>query len=316
MDSKLIIVEGLTGSGKSIMAHFLARQLQHNGIPAGWIHEGEVPHPILRDVESSIESYMAEMRLNWKTYVDEIDRSKQVRVVEACFFNNLIETLFMHNLGRSKIIQYGEELQMLIEPLNPTLVYLVQADLEQALERNFKNRGDGFRDFVIQLTTGTPFGKQRDLQGYEGMVTFWREFVDLMDELFQGFHIRKLRIDNSAGNWDDDNHQVLEFLSIPLKVEQGVTTGEASHLVGAYKDRRSDKEFAVRYEAGELTINFFLNVNTRLVRQTEKTFLAEGWHFVISFELDDSSRATALRIDGRDIDYLALVGTVADKVST
>jgi len=53
--SKLIIVEGLTGSGKSIMAHFIARQLQYNGIAASWVHEGEEPHPILMDVESSIE---------------------------------------------------------------------------------------------------------------------------------------------------------------------------------------------------------------------------------------------------------------------
>ena len=44
--SKLILVEGLTGSGKSIMAHMIARQLRHNGISATWIHEGELPHPL------------------------------------------------------------------------------------------------------------------------------------------------------------------------------------------------------------------------------------------------------------------------------
>ena len=49
--SKLIIVEGLTGSGKSIMAHFIARQLQYNRIPASWVHEGEETHPILMDIE-------------------------------------------------------------------------------------------------------------------------------------------------------------------------------------------------------------------------------------------------------------------------
>ena len=42
--SKLIIVEGLTGSGKSIMAHFNARQLQYNGIPVNWVHEEAEPH--------------------------------------------------------------------------------------------------------------------------------------------------------------------------------------------------------------------------------------------------------------------------------
>ena len=42
-------------------------------------------------------------------------------------------------------------------------------------------------------------------------------------------------------------------------------------------------------------------------------FVAEGWHFEVSFEPDGSSGASVMRIGGRDIDYLHLVGTVADK---
>ena len=57
---------------------------------------------------------------------------------------------------------------------------------------------------------------------------------------------------------------------------------------GVYKVSVSGgKEFTVRYEDGELTINLFLNERTRLVRQAEKVFLAEGWHFEVSFEAAD-----------------------------
>jgi thymidylate kinase len=311
--SKLIIVEGLTGSGKSIMAHFIARQLQYNGIPASWVHEGEEPHPILIDVESNIEDYMAEMRERWAAYVDQVGLSDRVIVVEACFFNNLIDSLLAHNVDRPKIIQYGDELQALIEPLNPTLVYLVQEDVEKALERSFKDRGKDFVDYVIQYATDTPLARRREWEGYEGMLKFWQEFVALTDELFQRYRIRKLRIDNSAGNWNDYNHQVLGCLSIPLVPEQGVSQSEALALIGVYKDRKSDKEFTVYYEDGELTINLFLDVRTRLVRWMEKVFITEGWHFEVSFESDGLSGASVMKIGGRDVDYLPLVGTVADK---
>ncbi len=313
--SKLIIVEGLTGSGKSIMAHFIARQLEYNGIPASWVHEGEEPHPILMDVESSIESYMVEMRQRWAAYVHQIGLSNQVRVVEASFFNNLIEFLLAHNVDRPQIIQYGDELQALIEPLNPTLIYLGQKDVDRALERNFANRGEGFLNYVIQYATDTPLAKRRGWQGYEGMLMFWRELVAVMDELFQRYRINKLKIDNSAGNWDDCNRQVLECLSIPLIPGQRVSQSEAMGLIGVYKDRKSDREFTVHYEDGELTINIFLNVRTRLVRRAEKVFLTEGWHFEVSFESDGSGGASVMRIGGRNIDYLSLVGTVADKAS-
>ena len=307
------MVEGLTGSGKSIMAHFIARQLQYNGIPASWVHEGEMPHPILVDVESTIEDHMAAMRHRWAAYVDQVSLSGQVMVVEATFFNNLLESLLAHNVDRLKIVQYAEELQALIEPLSPTLIYLVQEDLEKALERSFVDRGSEFMDYVIRYATGTPIAIQRGWKGYQGMVEFWQEFVALTDELFQRCRIRKLKVDNSAGNWADCNLQVLDCLSIPLMPEQGVSPDEAIELVGVYKDRKSDKKFTVRHEDGELTINLFLDVRTRLVRWMEKGFITEGWHFEVSFESDGLSGTSLMKIGGRDVDYLPLVGTVADK---
>lgn len=313
--SKLIVVEGLTGSGKSIMAHFIARQLQYNGVPASWVHEGDEPHPILIDVESGIEAYMAEAQARWVAYVDRVGSSDEVKAVEGCYFNNGIESLLAHNVDRPKALQYAAELQALIEPLNPTLVHLVQGDVASALERNFKDRGTGFRDYVIQFATGLPLAKRRGWQGYEGMVMYWREFVTLTDELFDRHRIRKIRVDNSAGNWDDCNRQVLDCLAIRLVPELRVSPSEAARLVGLYKDRRSGREFTVQYEDGGLTINVFLSVRTKLVPRAGKAFLTEGWHFEISFEPDGPGGTMVMRIGGRDVDYVRLVGTVADRAS-
>jgi thymidylate kinase len=312
---KLIVVEGLTGSGKSIMAHFIARQLQYNGLPASWVHEGDEPHPILIDVESGIEAYMAEAQARWAAYVDRVGSSDEVKVVEGCYFNNGIESLLAHNVDRPRTLQYADELQALIEPLNPTLVYLVQGDVASALERSFKDRGTGFRDYVIQFATGLPLAKRRGWQGYEGMVMYWREFVTLTNELFDRHRIRKIRVDNSADNWDDCNRQVLDCLAIPLAPELRVPPSEASRLVGLYKDRGSDREFTVQYEDGRLTINVFLNVRTKLVPRSDKAFLTEGWHFEITFEPDGPGGTMVMRIGGRDVDYVRLVGTVADRAS-
>jgi len=313
--SKLIIVEGLTGSGKSIMAHFIARQLQANGIPASWVHEGEVLHPILIDMETNIERYMAEIRKNWVAYADQIRSSDEVGVIEASYFNNLLETLLAHKVERPQILQFAAELQSFSESLNPTLVYLVQEDVEQALERNFNRRGTGFMKFVIDLATSTPLAKDRGWEGYAGMLLFWQEFVALTDELFERFPNRKLKIDNAAGDWESYNLQVLDYLSIPLIMEQRMLPNEAKRLIGLYKDSRSGQNFRVRFEAGELRINLFLKVWTRLVRRATNKFLAEGWPFEISFEADDINGHCVMKIGGRDVDYLPLVGTVAEKAS-
>lgn len=197
--------------------------------------------------------------------------------------------------------------------VNPTLVYLVQEDVDRALERNFRSRGSEFRDFVIRYATDTPIAKRRGWEGYEGMVLFWKEFVAVTDELFRRHRIRKVKIDNTAGDWDDYNRQVMECLSVSMIPERGISESEAMRLVGVYKDRRNGKEFTVNYEGGELTINLFLRVRTRLVRGTAKAFLTEGWHFEVSFEPDGLSGTSVMRINGKDVDYLRLVGTVADR---
>jgi hypothetical protein len=143
---------------------------------------------------------------------------------------------------RPRTLEYADELQALIEPLNPTLVYLVQGDVASALERSFKDRGTGFRDYVIQFATGLPLAKRRGWQGYEGMVMYWREFVTLTDELFDRHRIRRIKVDNSTGNWDDCNQQVLDCLAIPLVPELRVSPSDAARLVGLYKDRRTGRQ--------------------------------------------------------------------------
>jgi hypothetical protein len=311
---KLIIVEGLTGSGKSIMAHFIARQLRYNGVDADWVHEGALPHPLAIDVESTIEAFMADAQDRWQGFANRVTRSDTVLVVEACLFNLLIESLFTHNVAQPDILSYADTLQEIIRPLHPALVYLTQRDVPAALERNFRDRGAGFQEFVVGYATGTPYARARGLQGYDGMVVFWRDFVALTDELFDRYAIDKLKIENSAGEWERYNRQVMDFLSLPTLDEPAVSEEQARRLVGTYRDEVQGRAFPVVYEEGRLLINFFQTVWTHLIPDGEGAFSTAGWYFEIRFEHDSTREVRRLVFGGRDVDYLALVGTMAEKV--
>ena len=109
----------------------------------------------------------------------------------------------------------------------------------------------------------------------------------------------------------------MEYLSLPLIPEPRVSQSEAMKLTGVYKARNSGRIFTVAFEDGELTITLFLTVRTRLVWQAERVFLAEGWHFEVQFEATEGSSVIGmLRIGGRDVEYLLLADTVADKIIT
>lgn len=54
-NSKLIMIEGLPGSGKSTIAQFVAHQLKGNGIKAEWYYEVGVEHPLEFSNEACFE---------------------------------------------------------------------------------------------------------------------------------------------------------------------------------------------------------------------------------------------------------------------
>lgn len=315
ISNKLIIVEGLTGLGKSTLAHFIARQLQYHDIAATWVHEGELEHPLSIEVDSGIDIFMQTALDKWRGLVSQIESSGGHTILEACVFNNLFETLFSHNVPTPKIYRYSDVLQDTIKPLQPALVYLTQNDVSKALADNFRNRGPGFRDFVIKFATATPYAQHRGLVGYEGMIKFWHDFVALTDQLYERFRFQKIALLNSVGNWESLNQLVLDFLSIPFVPEMQLSDDEVVSFTGAYKDQRSGREFTVRYQNHYLVANIFLDSWTRLIPKTIGTFIADGWHFIVCFEKDASGKIESLRIEGQDVDYHSLVGTVAERVS-
>ena len=317
LKNQLIIVEGLTGLGKSTLAHFLARQFEYNGIDACWIHEGEDPHPVDVDVGDDIETFMDQSLQKWGGFVDQIRESGRITIIEASFFNNLIETLFAHCLDQATIIDFSLKMQEVIQPARPALVYLRHPDISLALKENFRNRGEGFRDFVIDLVARMPIAKEKGWNDYAGMEQFWREFVAIIDTLFEIYEMDKLAIDISRGDWDTTHQQVTAFLGLSLVADPLFQFDEAEKYLGAYQFTEGGKVSTIRYQDGFLQTNAFLNVYTKLIPREEGAFLAEKWHFSLHFESDpDTGDATAFTIGGRDVNYLKAVGMSARKVSS
>jgi hypothetical protein len=221
--------------------------------------------------------------------------------------------LFAHNVQTDTILEFADEIQRAIETLNPALVYLTQRRVPRALERNFRRRGERFRDFVIRYVIGTPYARLLGLTGYDGMVIFWQEFVELTDNLYERWSFAKTCIENSACDWERYNRQVLEFLGLPRFVEPDVTADVAEKLVGEYRDAQTGRVIVVEYDNTDLLINFIHTTRTRLIPQDNGLFLTEGWYFEIEFDYNDRGDVMRLAFRGRDVDYLALVGVVAEK---
>ncbi len=312
--NQLIIVEGLTGLGKSTLAHFIERQYHYNGFKVKRIHEGEDPHPVSIDVEADIKTYMTESVKKWEMFVTQIQETQMITVIEASFFNNLIETLYAHCLDREAILDFGMKLQEVIKPVSPALVYLAHPDIPDALDENFGNRGPGFQDFVIEYIADTPIAQEKTWDDYAGMVKFWHGFVSITDALFEAYDIDKLSIDISESDWAQYNQKVTEFLELSMIADPEIDPEAAEKFVGSYQFSEDGKKHTIQYRNGTLVTEIFMNVETRLIPINDFSFLAEKWHFELLFDLDGNGEVTSFEIGGRDVDYLKAVGFNATKV--
>ena len=312
--NQLVIVEGLTGLGKSTLAHFIARQFQYNGVTADWIHEGEYPHPVSVDIGSDLDAFMVASLGKWEAFVAQILKSGKVTVIEAGFFNNLIETLFTHRLDLAAIQAYGMKLQGVIRAANPALIYLIHPDIPGALEKNFLNRGPRFEGFVTEFVSNTPIAQAMGWKDRVGVVKFWSEFVAVTDALFQEFDMEKLAVDVSGDSWEQYHQQVLNFLGLTWIADPEIGSDRAAKFVGHYQFSEGGKIHTIQYKNGVLVTDIFVNVATELIPKNGLTFLTDKWHFELIFDIDHAGEVTSFSVGGRDIDYLKAVGLKAVKV--
>lgn len=266
------------------------------------------------DVDGDIATFMAESLSKWTVFVAQIQDSDTVTVIEASFFNNLIESLFTHRLDQRTILDFGLKLQSVIEPVKPALVYLTHYDITTALEENFQNRGSGFQDFVIKYVSDTPIAREKNWNDYDGMLAFWKQFVGITDSLYHAFEVDKLMLDVSRSDWEGYHRRVTDFLSLSLVADPEISPEGAGKFVGYYRFQDGGKEKMIQYSNGTLFSDIFMNVTTKLIPVNESSFIVEKWHFELNFDFDYAGEVTSFEIGGRDVSYLKAVGLKAAKV--
>ena len=244
--TRLILIEGISGSGKSTMAHYLSRQLTLHGIRHTWWYEEDKWHPLypFHDISSmqkvldtlATENYnlIIDTALNlWQQFVDTIQSSESIVIIDGCLFGYLTWTLFPFDVPLTEIQAYLARVEQIIRPLNPCLVYLYQRDLANAIRKKCQRR-EIEEETIIRQATESTYGKRRNLQGLEAMLHYWTEYRHFTDTIFSAIQCTKLSIENSASDWLHYQQQVLDFLNMSALPELSLPIETLDTITGTY----------------------------------------------------------------------------------
>lgn len=271
LETKLICIEGIPGSGKSSTAQFLSRMLDELGCPNKWWYEEELGHPVYVYSDSdSVQQVVNDLTggkyrdvivkaLNrWKQFAEYVASSDETIIIDGCLFGYLTWSLFPNNVAEAEITTYVREVEMIIKELNPCLIYFYQDDLNAALSKIMKRRGSDTEKFMIDGITQSHYGKTHGLTGFGGVVAYWQQYRKIIDNLYELLQVQKIAIENHEGHWPTYYHQITEFIGIEA-AEQVPDSGPNLHnYAGAYSytDQNGNVQICtVQWESGKLIVD-------------------------------------------------------------
>lgn len=296
IDTKLILVEGLPGSGKSTTAQFISKCLSESGIENKWWYEEEEGHPVyLFNSDESMKNTIDDLSngnyrnvinkalVQWRIFSDSLKSKEKVVLVDSTFFGYLTWTLFPMDAPIKDIEKYLAEVELIISPNRPILIYFYQIDIYTSLNNICVRRGRDTAKQFIHNTNESKYGKKRNLTGFDGMVSFWKDYRTFTDNIYEKIRIRKLSIENSEGKWNEYLQQIINFLEISITEKTNTPSEDINSFVGIYKCDEITCE--IYHDDNMLYINGIQQIwpNSRLLPREGNMFDVESLPINVTF---------------------------------
>jgi len=305
IDTNLILVDGLPGSGKSTTAQRMFLHLINNGYDVRWYYEHETPHPIYGydKIETALDqgapglhALLKQATENWRGLAESVGVNSQIAILDGALFQTTVGLLRSLRRDEATITSEGLYIAELLRPLQPTLIYFYQTDVAGALRRTAAERGEEFVALLAHRLARTPYGKENNLDSLEAFIAFFEGQQATTDSLYTAWGLRKLAIESSAGNWDRSLNQIAQFLGLSA-LELPVTPADnLDDFCGAYQDQAAADSFVVMTDDKNLYLEG--PPPARLFHKADSSFYVEALCIELSFCRNAQGSVVALECVG------------------
>ena len=305
INTNLICVDGLPGSGKSTTAQLLSIHLVRNGHKAEWFYEHQVSHPIYRyhnlekafgmSLQESKKTHERALR-NWRKLANSLEGTRRITILESTIFQTTAGGLLLMDLTVDEILTFVGRIRENIRKLNPVIVYFYQRNIAQALKSIRDRRGEFFETLLVSQIGRTPYGKRRKIKNFAGVIDFYQDLREITDRLFAMLDFRKMAIETSRGRWKDYHKRITRLLSLGPIDYTSRPLDDYEDFVGRYREVKSNDEFVIATDGKFLYLDD--PSKTRLIHKANNTFWVQGMCIEFSFKKSRNGAIREIRCSG------------------
>ena len=205
--SRLILIEGMIGSGKTTTAERLGDWLSGRGENVRAFGEGAADHPIrTRRVDELLAvpapgdpgAYSASQ---WRRLADRCRRREQTVILESIFLQNSVMPAFIDGASAATVDQICTEIQRQAAPAEPFLVYLRPTDIAAAIARVHQARGEPWSSRNLTFVENSPWARRRNLRGRDAVVGLYQAWEPVAARLYDRYPFGKLMVPDPQQDW-------------------------------------------------------------------------------------------------------------------
>lgn len=230
INAKLILIEGIPGSGKSTIALNLANAISARRIKCQCYLEWAEDNPIFIGNMEDLSEIISSSRLReqnvlqqWRNFTQKARQQFTVNIIESRFWQASAMYLYLSGYPEDEVIKSNQRIISAISGLNPVLIYLAPKDIAQMLMwtakvKNKKWRESGregsWEQWGNEIYEQQRWFTNRSLKGPEAMVKFFNEWTSIANRLYEELPFRKTKIQNPHADWDMTISKIRYFLKI------------------------------------------------------------------------------------------------------
>jgi predicted kinase len=205
--SRLILVEGMIGSGKTTTAERLGDWLSGRGEDVRTYDEGAADHPIrTRRVDELVGAPApgdpgAYSASQWRRLAERCLRDGPTVILESVFLQNSVMPAFIDGAPAATVTEICAEIQRQVAPAEPFLVYLRPTDIAAAIARVHQARGEPWSSRNLAFVENSPWARRRNLRGRDAVVRLYQAWEPVVNQLYDRYPFAKIVVPDPQHDW-------------------------------------------------------------------------------------------------------------------